>query len=60
MTSSEAPLDDDNLLAHEFIRRFGRRPSPRELAKYRDARARIGYRMRSRAQRRFARLITRV
>jgi hypothetical protein len=59
MTASPS-FEDDHVLAHQFIRLFGRRPSPSELERYRAAQARVRYRMRSRTRRRLARLISRM
>jgi hypothetical protein len=53
-------VDNDHMLAHQFIRLFGRRPTPIELAQYRDAQTRVRYRLHARARRHAARMITRL
>lgn len=53
-------VDDDRMLAHQFIRLFGRKPTPIELARYREAQTRVRYRLHARARRHAARMITRL
>jgi hypothetical protein len=62
MASPQHPVDhdDEHLLVHQYIRLFGRRPSPKELADYRSAVTRVRYRMRPRVRRRIATIVARL
>jgi hypothetical protein len=52
--------DDDHVLVHQYIRLFGRRPTPEQLTQYRTAKARVRHRLRFRVRRRTARVLTRL
>ena len=59
MTLTTEPVEDDHVLVHQFIRRFGRRPTPDELAAYRADQSRLS-RARLRARARVALMLTRL
>jgi hypothetical protein len=61
MTMSQILSDsDDQPLVHQFIRRFGYRPTPDELSRYEHARASLAVQIPARVRRRVARIITRM
>lgn len=61
MTQSITPVpESEPALEHQFIRLFGRDPSPSELQRYQRARAQVGLRLPSRTRRGAARLIVRL
>ncbi|MCW2833312.1 MAG: hypothetical protein JWN68_1265 [Nocardioides sp.] len=61
MTPSATPQDcPDQALVHHFIRIFGRRPTPDEVARYQLVRSRIKRCFPARARRGMAQLIVRL
>ena len=56
-TSTDWP---DQALVHHFIRVFGHRPTPEELARYQRARSSLRMRLPARARRRVAQIIVRL
>jgi hypothetical protein len=61
MSTSYTVTDSDNQpLVHQFIRKFGYRPTPDELSRYERARVSLAVQIPARARRRAARIITRM
>ena len=58
MTASY-PTQDDQPLVHQFIRRFGRRPTADELDRFQESQAAVGSAVRAKVRHRLARLIMR-
>lgn len=60
MTADHPLGTSDQPLVHQFIRLFGRRPTPQELEQFQNARAAIAGERPLRLRHRAARLITRL
>lgn len=59
-TAQSSHVNADQVLVHQFIRLFGRRPTAEELARYQYARTGIGVRQPSNVRVRLAQLVTRL
>ncbi|MCW2813888.1 MAG: hypothetical protein JWN84_1343 [Nocardioides sp.] len=59
-TTPPAAAEVDQALVHDYIRRFGRRPSPGDLTRYHEAQVGLAWRLAARTRRRASLVITRL
>lgn len=59
ISTSSRPTDVDQALVHQFIRVFGRRPTPGELSRYQQAQVGLAWGLAARTRRGVARVIAR-